>query len=72
MALEIEYERLYQKNEPESLQNIIIKYVRYNNKSRYPEKIIHSVIEEHVKKLVPYSGKCEYLLDFRSKEKDKP
>ena len=29
MSLEIEYERLYQMNEPESLQNIIIKYVRY-------------------------------------------
>ena len=38
MALEVEYERLYQRNEPESLQNIIRKYIRYNIKSMYPEK----------------------------------
>ena len=51
MSLEIEYERPHQRNGPESLQNIIRKYVRYNFKSMYPEKIIHSMIDEHVKKL---------------------
>ena len=70
MSLEIEYERPYQTIEPERLQNNIIKYVRDNIKSMYPEKIIHSMIDEHVKKFVPYSG--EYQLDYRSKDKDKP
>ena len=32
MALEREYESPYQRNEPESLQNIIIRFVRYNFK----------------------------------------
>ena len=51
LALEAEYEIPYQRNEPESLQYIIIKYVRYNKKSMYPEKIILSILEEHVKKI---------------------
>ena len=38
----------------------------------YPEKIIHFMIHQHVKKVVPYSGECEYHLDYRSKDKDKP
>ena len=72
MSLEVEYEWTYQRNEPENLQNIVIKYVRYNNKSMYPEKKIHSMIDEHVKKIVPYSGECECQLDYRFKDKDKP
>ena len=38
----------------------------------HPEKLIISIINEHVKKIVPYSGECEYQLDYRSKDKDKP
>ena len=38
MSLQIEYRRPYQINEPESLQNIIIKYVCYNIKWMYPKK----------------------------------
>ena len=38
MILKTEYIRLYQKNEPENLQNIIKKHVRYNIKSKYPQK----------------------------------
>ena len=72
MSLQIEYERPYQRNEPESLQNIIIKDVRYNIESMYPEKIIHSIPDEHVKKFVPSTGECDYQLDYRSKDKDKP
>ena len=45
MALQIEYGRLYQRNEPESLQKYIIKYARFNIKSMYPEKIIPSMID---------------------------
>ena len=37
MFLEIKYEGTYQRNESESLQKIIIKYVRCNIKSMYPE-----------------------------------
>ena len=40
MSLEREYERPYQRNESERLQNNIIKFVRYNIKSKYPEKNI--------------------------------
>ena len=72
MSLEIEYGRPFQRNEPESLQVIVKNYFRYNNKSMYPEKIIHSMIEENVKKFVSYSGESEYQLDFRNKDKDKP
>ena len=72
MALEIEFERPYQRNEHESLQNTIIKYVRYNIKSMYPERIIHSMIDEHVKKFVPYSDECEYQSVYRSKDEYKP
>ena len=63
LALEAEYERPYQRNEPESLQYTIIKYVRFNKKSMYPEKKFLSILEEDVKKFVPYSGECEYQLD---------
>ena len=65
MNLEREYERSYQRNELLSLQTINIKYVRYNIKSRYPEKIINSIFENHRKMFVPYSAECEYQLDFR-------
>ena len=67
MALEKEYERPYQRNAPESLCNNIIKYVRYKIKPMYPEKIIHSMIDEHLKEIIPYSGEGEYQSDFRSK-----
>ena len=35
------------------------------------KKISRSMIDEHVKKPVPYSGECEYELDYRSKVKNK-
>ena len=72
MSLEKEYERPYQRNELESFQNLIKKYVRYINESMYPEKKFCSRISEHVKKFVPYRGECEYQLDYRSKGKDEP
>ena len=72
MSLEIEYERPYQRNEPESLQNIIIKYVRYKNKSMYTQKTIESILDQHAKIFVPYTTEYENQLDFRSKDKDKP
>ena len=72
MSLEIEYERPYQRNEPESLQNFIVKFVRYNIKSMYPEKIICSILDKRAKKFVPYTAELECQLDFRTKDKDKP
>ena len=38
----------------------------------YPEKIVHCILEEHVRKLLPYNGECEYQLEYRSKDKDRP
>ena len=63
------YDRPYQINEPESLQNIIIKYVCYNIKSRYPKKIISLILYNHTKRFVPYTSECEYRLDYRCKDK---
>ena len=37
----------------------------------YPEKIFHSIPEEHVRKFGPYSGERGYQLDFRFKDKGK-
>ena len=51
MSLQFEYERLYQRNEIQSVHNIILKNVRYPIKSMYPEKKFLSTIDEHVKKM---------------------
>ena len=72
MSLEIEYESLYQRNEIESLQSIITKYVRYNIKSKYPEKLVISISDKHAKIFILYTAECEYQLEFRAKYKDKP
>ena len=72
MSLEKEYEKPYQRNEPESLQKIIIKFVRYSIKSMYPEKIFSSILDKHAKQFVPYTAECEYQLDYRNEDKDKP
>ena len=69
MSLETYYERSYQINEPESLQNIIIKNVQRNIKSMYPEKIIHTILYKHGQMFVPYTSECEYQLDSRCKDK---
>ena len=41
------YDRPYQMNEPESLQNIKINYVQRNIKSMYPKNIITSILYKH-------------------------
>ena len=69
MALEVEYERPYQRNEPESLQNIILKGYFYNIRAMYPEKIIRSILIKHKEKFVRYTAECEYEIAFR-KEQD--
>ena len=72
MTLEVYYDRPYQINEPESLQNIIIKYVCYNIESRYPKKIITPILYKHAKMFIPYTSEREYQLDSRSKDKANP
>ena len=41
---ENKYERPYQKNEPESLQKIILKGYFYNIRSMYAEKLITTIL----------------------------
>ena len=53
VKLEKEYGRPYQGNEPESSQNIIIKFVRCNKKSMFPDKTITSIWDKHSKNLDP-------------------
>ena len=69
MSLQIEYVRSYQINEPENLQNIIIKYVCYNIKWTYPKKLISLFLYKHAQMFVPYTSECEYRLDYRCKDK---
>ena len=38
----------------------------------YPQKIFDSILDEYSKVFVRYTAECEYQLDFRSKDKDKP
>ena len=37
----------------------------------YPEKIFHFILEEHVKKFLPYSGEYEYRSEYRNTDKNK-
>ena len=72
MSLEFEHERPRQINESESLQIIIEKHVPYIIKSMYPEKKLSTVLDKHAKIFACYTAECEYQLDFRTKDKDKP
>ena len=65
MSLEKYYDRPYQINEPESLQNIKIIYVRRNIKSMYPKNIITSILYKHMQIFIPYTSECIYELDYR-------
>ena len=39
----------------------------------YPEKkTIDSILDKNAKIFVPYTTECEYQLDFRSTDEDKP
>ena len=49
-----------------------LTFVRFSIKSMYPQKVFHSILDEHSKIFVRYTAECEYQLDFRSKDKDKP
>ena len=71
MSLKVEYERPYQINEPESLQNIILKGYFYNIRAMYPEKLIRTIILKHKEKFVRYAAECRYEIVFRNEQKNK-
>ena len=70
MSLEVKYERPYQRNESENLQNFILKGYFYKFRAMYPEKLIKSIFIKHKEKFVCYAAKCEYEIAFRN-EQDK-
>ena len=70
MSLDVEYERPYQRDEPESLQNIMLKGYFYNIKSMYPEKLIRTILLKQNEKFVRYAVECEYEIVLRN-EQDK-
>ena len=71
MALQVEYERLYQRNEPESLQNIFLKGYFYNIRSMYPENLIRIISLKHQEKFVRYAAECEYEIALRNVQDNK-
>ena len=71
MSLEVEYERPYQRNEPESLQNIILKGHFFNIRAKYPEKLIRSILLKHQEKFIRYVAECEYEIVLRNEQDNK-
>ena len=71
MCLKVEYERPYQRNQPESLQNIILKGYFYNIRSMYPEKLIRTILLKHQEKFVRYVAECENEIAFRNEKDNK-
>ena len=71
MSLEVEYERPYQRNEPESLQNIILKGYFYNIRSMYPEKLIRTILLKHQEKYSRYAAECKYEIVLRNEQDNK-
>ena len=68
MSSQKEYERPHQRNEPESLQNIILKGYFYNIRSMYPEKLIRTILLKHKEKFVRYAAECEYEITSRNEQ----
>ena len=71
MSLQIEYERPYQRNEPETLQNIILKVYFNNIRAMHPEKLIRTILLKHKEKFVRYATECEYEISFRNEQENK-
>ena len=71
MSLDVEYERPYQRNKLESLQNIILKGYFYNIRSMYPEKLIRTILLKHQEKFVRYASDCDYEIVFRNEKDNK-
>ena len=71
MNLEVKYEKPYQRNEPESLQNIILKGFFYNITAMCPEKLITRILLKHKEKFVRYAAECEYEIVLRNQKDNK-
>ena len=71
MASEVEYERPYQRKEPESLQNIILNGFFYNIRAMYPKKLIRTILLKHKEKFVCYAAEFEFQIVFRNEEDNK-
>ena len=71
MSLEIQYQRPYQRNEPEGLQNIILKGYFYNIRAMHPEKLNRSIVLKLNEKFVRYAAECEYEIAFRNEQANK-
>ena len=64
-------QKFYQRNELESLQNIILKGYFYNIRAMYPEKLIRSFLLKHKEKFVRYATECKYEIAFRNEQDNK-
>ena len=71
MSLEVEYERPYQRNESENLQNIILKGYFYNTRSMYPEQLIRTFLLKLQEKFVRYTAESEYEIVLKNKQDNK-
>ena len=71
MSLEVEYERPYQKNEPENLQSIILKGPFFNIRAMYPEKLIRTILLKHLENFVRCASECEYEIVLRNEKDNK-
>ena len=71
MALQMEYQRPYQRNEPEGLHNIIFKVYFYNIRAMYPEKLFRTISLEQKRKFIRYAAESEYEIAFRNEEDNK-
>ena len=71
MSFEVEYERPYQRNEPESLQNFILKGFYYNIRSMYPDNLIRTILLRHNEKFVRYVAECDSEIAFRNEQDNK-
>ena len=69
MSLEVEYERPYQRNEPQSLQNIILRAYLNNIRYMYPEKLIRTILLKHQEKFVRYAAECVYEIALKNEKR---
>ena len=70
MVLEIEYCGPIGSNQPENLQNLIIKVVSQIFKSTYRQKMFDSNLDNHGQMFDPYSADCEYQSEIRARHED--
>ena len=67
MCSQIEYEKPYERKEPENLLNIFMKCVYRQIKPRYPQKLLINSSGKHIKMFRPYTAECQNDLEVRCK-----